>query len=144
MVKKVEMNQWFGAQNRGPLRTPKSNRCQGFTVIEVVIALLILAVTTAFATQIHIRSMVTQADALRATQAALHAREEVDRLVNEPDLTVGEQTLSPAVRAGIKLPGTVEVMENRVTIRIRWSRPEGENPSVELVSLRAPRSARSQ
>lgn len=136
------MNQRFGAQRRHGRRWVQLQQRRGFTVIEVLIALFLLAITAALVTRTTIHSMKTQDDALHATQAALVAREEADRLAAMPEPPVTGEALSPIPRPVAGLTRRLEAADDNILITIGWDGPTDPKPSLTLATSHSSRSAR--
>lgn len=105
-------------------------------------SVLLFAVTTILVTDIYVQSMRTQEDALRASNAALIARETADRIASQGTAYQPSPTPEPITRGGVTFSRRVTVEGNKATIAITWSRADKES-TAEFTTLLNPRSARS-
>lgn len=113
----------------------------GFTFIEVVFAILLLAVSSAFATTIFIRTLQSRENAYRQTTAALIVREAADRIAATPS----DPAAAPATLAVEKGNRTYQLRVVRdaatATLAVTWTREKGEG-RVEVTSAIGERSVR--
>ena len=127
-----------GTKQACPCVSKRSN-LNGFTMIELMVAVAILAMAILGILQAYSVSFMGMADARDRTVATNYAQEKMEELINKPFEDITDEILTDI--SGTKFKREVDVDDEvageliKVTTIVSWDNRKGEPKSVSIVTL---------
>jgi prepilin-type N-terminal cleavage/methylation domain-containing protein len=124
------------------IRAMREKRQKGMTLVEVMVAMIILAIALAWLAPLLIISMRGNRVGADVTLASTLGQDKLEELRNESFLTLmadstGQDTVGSVVRSWTITPEDGQDGLARIEVTLRWQDDKGKDHEIEFVTMQA-------